>query len=256
VAQQLTLADKLKQEMMIMSLNSRLADLLDYMLDVQLTLDQQLPDEERTRTGTYENWSIKDTLAHNAEWANHHLAELETLERGEPWPERDDDAFEDENRVIFERYERISWDDLLAMLRDSYGRGRAYLGRMSEDGLMIPLPADPERTVWRYVAGEYVTHPMIHIWDYLVKNGHRDLLAGWFGKPFAEQLLALSDDDQWQGTIRYNQACLLALSGMTDQAIEQLAEGLALAPGLKEWSQQDSDLDSLREEPAYQALYD
>ena len=35
----------------------------------------------------------------------------------------------------------------------------------------------------------------------------------------------------------------------------ELAEALRLNPDLIEWSKQDSDLDSIRDDPAYQALY-
>lgn len=39
------------------------------------------------------------------------------------------------------------------------------------------------------------------------------------------------------------------------RAIEELRKSLQLSPQLVEWSKQDTDLDSLRDDPAYQALY-
>ena len=37
--------------------------------------------------------------------------------------------------------------------------------------------------------------------------------------------------------------------------IEELKKGLRLNPSLTDWSKEDTDLDSLREEPDYQAIY-
>jgi hypothetical protein len=240
-----------------MTLNNRLSDLLDYMLHVQLTLDKRLPEEELARAGAFENWSIKDTLAHNAEWDNRHRAELEAIERGEqlPGPDDGDDEEDRENALIFEMHRDKSWDEVRDMLRDAYGRAGDYLGRVSEDTLVAPYPADPDRPSWRFLAGNHVLHPMIHIWEYLKQNDHAGLVPELFGEPFAERLLAVSDDPHWHGTTLYNLACMYALAGKTEQAIEQLGQALAMEPGLTEWSQQDADLDSLRGEPAFQALY-
>lgn len=241
-----------------MALNTRLSDLLTHMHDLQLGLYNDLTEAERAKTGTLEDWSFKDVLAHNVEWANRHQSDLETLERGDAWPNHDhsESELDEINQSIFEQYQHTSWDQIQTMLRDSYARGRAYLDRISEDTLLSPIPDGSERPIWRVFAGNYITHPMIHVWEHLLQNGHADKIEGLFGEPLTARLLALSDDEQWRGTTLYNLACVFALSGVTDRAITTLGEALRLAPGLTEWSTQDKDLDSLRGEPEFQALYD
>jgi hypothetical protein len=241
-----------------MTINTRLSELLDYMLEIQLAVDEQLPDAERDRTGTFDDWSIKDNLAHNAEWANRHRAELEAVERGQPWPaeDLDDDEEDQENLLIFEMHRDKSWNEVRAMLRDAYAGTQTYLDRVSEDTLLMPIPVNPDRPSWRFLAGNHVLHPMIHIWEYLKLNDHAELVPELFGESFAERLLAVSDDRHWHGTTLYNLACIYALAGKKAQAIEQLGRALAMEPSLTEWSQQDSDLESLRGEPAFQALYE
>jgi hypothetical protein len=67
-----------------------------------------------------------------------------------------------------------------------------------------------------------------------------------------EALLALSD---WRNVARYNLACFYALTGQKKKAMAELRESLQTNPDLIEWSKRDSDLDSLRDDPAFQALY-
>lgn len=50
-------------------------------------------------------------------------------------------------------------------------------------------------------------------------------------------------------------ACIYALAGKSDRALSLLGESLKLEPSLTDWSKQDADLVSLRELPAYKALY-
>lgn len=237
-----------------MSLKSRLTTLLHEMRDHQLGFADHLSDADREAVGTAEDWSARDMLVHNMVWAQRHLADLETLERGEPWPAHDYDDFDDANREIFEANQGKSWTEVEEMIRAAYAHADAYLGRTSEETL-LSIPEGPDRPVWRAVAGNWIMHPMIHLWEHLLKHGYNETLYQWFDEPFFERLLAVHDDDNWRGTTYYNLGCILALTGQTEQAIERVREALRLSPGMAEWAQQDSDLDSLRDEPAFQALF-
>jgi hypothetical protein len=53
----------------------------------------------------------------------------------------------------------------------------------------------------------------------------------------------------------YNLGCFYAKRGRASDAIARVGEALAVNPRLTEWSKEDSDLDSLRDLPAFQALY-
>jgi len=58
------------------------------------------------------------------------------------------------------------------------------------------------------------------------------------------------------GVVLYNEACFFAINGWPEKALSLLPEALRVRPTLVEWSKHDSDLDSLRADPRFQALYD
>ena len=91
----------------------------------------------------------------------------------------------------------------------------------------------------------------MHYADYYRRRG--DLARAT--QLYEASVAAVADWPEWYGSARYNLACFYALSGQTDKAIAELREALQLRPDLLEWSKQDTDLASLRDDPAYQALY-
>jgi hypothetical protein len=52
----------------------------------------------------------------------------------------------------------------------------------------------------------------------------------------------------------YNLACCEALAGRTQDAIEHLRVALERSEQLRSFAKEDSDLDSIRDEPAFKAL--
>src|SRR5205085_2403599 len=54
--------------------------------------------------------------------------------------------------------------------------------------------------------------------------------------------------------VLYNLACNYALAGLTDEAIDHLAKALQNGFGQREWLENDSALDPLRDDPRFQAL--
>jgi tetratricopeptide (TPR) repeat protein len=53
------------------------------------------------------------------------------------------------------------------------------------------------------------------------------------------------------GQLNYQLACFHALAGRRDKALEHLAVAAANDPGVAEWAADDSDLDSIRDDPAF-----
>jgi hypothetical protein len=49
-------------------------------------------------------------------------------------------------------------------------------------------------------------------------------------------------------------ACLLALEGERDRAIDNLRRAFRVGFARRDWIEQDPDLDSIREDPRFQAL--
>lgn len=52
----------------------------------------------------------------------------------------------------------------------------------------------------------------------------------------------------------YNLACCESLAGRTDDALEHLRQAIELMDGMRSYAKDDSDLDPIREEPAFEEL--
>ena len=118
--------------------------------------------------------------------------------------------------------------------------------------------SDPKKYAWLEgrplgdrVLGNLIWHPQSHIADFYVK---RDKLekATAMQEALTEQL---KEFPTWAATAVYNAACFYALNGMPAKAIPFLKTAFTQRPDLVEWSKQDSDLDSLREQADFKALY-
>ena len=68
-------------------------------------------------------------------------------------------------------------------------------------------------------------------------------------------MVDLDESSDWQGEMKYTLACMHSLLGAKAEAIRELREALVLNPGLTDLSKEDPDLDAIRDEPEYQAIY-
>ena len=68
---------------------------------------------------------------------------------------------------------------------------------------------------------------------------------------YAARALAVDPEDP---LLLYNVACTYAVLGRTDEALQTLSQSVSNGWGDRAWLEHDSDLDSLRAEPRYQAL--
>jgi hypothetical protein len=57
-------------------------------------------------------------------------------------------------------------------------------------------------------------------------------------------------------SIQYGLACVDALSGRRDDALSWLTNAFSSRPQLREWAREDSDLESLHDDPGFRALVD
>lgn len=57
-------------------------------------------------------------------------------------------------------------------------------------------------------------------------------------------------------TLHYTLACVEAVGGRRDDAIEALAEAIRIRPKAAEWAREDGDLESLHDDPEFRALVD
>jgi TolB-like protein/Flp pilus assembly protein TadD len=80
----------------------------------------------------------------------------------------------------------------------------------------------------------------------LARGGRAEQAREW-----VKRALAIDPEDSW---MLYNTACFYAVQGERDEAIKCLEQALELGFGHREWIDHDSDLDSLRDHPRFQAL--
>jgi TolB-like protein/Tfp pilus assembly protein PilF len=80
----------------------------------------------------------------------------------------------------------------------------------------------------------------------LIAIGERERGVEW-----AARALAMDPEEP---SILYNVACVYALQGLTEDAIECLEKAVRFGFGHREWIANDSDLESIRSHPRFQAL--
>jgi adenylate cyclase len=73
------------------------------------------------------------------------------------------------------------------------------------------------------------------------------------GLRWAERALEIDSED---AGVRYNVACLFAVAGRTDRALDCLEEARAVGFGNRAWLERDPDLESLRDHPRFKAILD
>lgn|ERR1700720_701699 len=67
----------------------------------------------------------------------------------------------------------------------------------------------------------------------------------------ARRAFAIDPED---GGVLYNVACFYALAGSREEALDHLDKAIQNGFGHRDWLENDSDFDSLRDEPRFQAL--
>jgi tetratricopeptide (TPR) repeat protein len=237
-----------------MQIKAKLIQLIRRAAEEEQVFGATLSDEERAAPGTPERWSAKDLMAHLASWKEWEAHNLELAARGEtPHDAGDLDLV---NADILERNQHRPWSEVLAVWQRAQDSLVERLNALSEADLTSTeyFPWQAGRPLWRLIAGNSYTHPITHLAQYYAEHG-RVAYANQIQGEAADLLAQLDDSPAWQGILSYNLACHYALVGEKEKAIAGLRRALGLNPELIEWSKQDSDLASLRQEAAYQALY-
>ncbi|MCX6069650.1 MAG: ClbS/DfsB family four-helix bundle protein [Chloroflexi bacterium] len=237
-----------------MDVRPKLIELLECTQHEEEAFVAQLTAQERERVGKVNDWSAKDLIGHLAGWKLRMADQMAALSRGEN--KRDVEDIDAENALIWSEYCDRSWEDVVQA--SSLGH------RGLIDGLQAMLVNDLHdadrfesqkgQPLWRSVAGNGCTHPMMHLAEAHLKRGQAARAKAMM-ESLSEGLAQLDASPRWVGVVRYNLACYLALAGETNRAVEILGDALRLHPGLIEWSRQDTDLTSLHGLPGYERLY-
>jgi serine/threonine protein kinase/Flp pilus assembly protein TadD len=143
---------------------------------------------------------------------------------------------------LFEQAQRVKSDDyqtpgLLAMVYDGLQRKDEALAahRRALELIEKHVGLHPDDARAWYLGA-----------NSLIAVGERDRGVEW-----AARALAMDPEEP---SILYNVACVYALQGLTEDAIGCLEKAVKFGFGHREWIVNDSDLESIREHPRYQAL--
>jgi serine/threonine protein kinase/Flp pilus assembly protein TadD len=145
---------------------------------------------------------------------------------------------------LFEKASEVKPDDYQAPLL----LGTTYFGMGRKEDA-----AEAYRRAWQLAEKHLELHPDDARALYLGANalcqlGERSRSLDW-----ARRALAIDPEDCG---ILYNIACIYALQGKTEEAIDCLDKAMTHAFWYKRWAQHDSDLASIREHPRFKALMD
>ena len=234
-------------------MKAELTELLQKGREVEKEFIAALSNKERDASGSLEHWTAKDTIAHNAYWRKHHAEDVLAVLAGESPIEVEDDPV---NEEVYSRYKDQSWEEVDILVKTGLDRMGEALAAVSEEDLQRDdfYPWEQGRPLWRDIVGNIYTHPIIHLSDWHIKRGSPSRAAKMYQEMTA-QLTGLDDGPEWQGTIRYNNACSFSLLGDKETAIHELRQALKLNPGLIEWSQRDPDFEPIRGEAELKALF-
>ncbi|HUS15389.1 MAG TPA: DinB family protein [Chloroflexia bacterium] len=208
---------------------------------------------QRSAEGTLARWSAKETIGHLSAWQVHTAQRLAAAVDGTEPPHVADEATFNDARFALDR--QRDWPAVLADAERAYADLTAAVERCSEPDL-----TDPQRFPWTHgraligsVFGNGYAHVGEHLADYYLATGDTaPAISVQSGMAVVtEQIFGPSE---YTAAARYNLGCFYARTGNSDAAIAALRAALTMDPRLVPWSRQDRDLNTLYNDPAFQAL--
>jgi uncharacterized Ntn-hydrolase superfamily protein len=114
-------------------------------------------------------------------------------------------------------------------------------------------PIDPIRELRRLLAIHHVDNATADA-RFHIERGDREAGIRIMEMAAASRLNDEHASVDEKGSAYYNLGCFYSLAGKSERALDSLEKAFKLYPDLAAWSLNDSDLDSLRENPRYNAL--
>lgn len=233
-------------------LQANLIELLHQARAEQQAMIDALTPQQRAAVGTPEHWAAKDVVAHVASWWRVQADRLRALAAGEAVHPLDDAEINRRNAETLARGREQSWEQVIAEARAAHDAQVAALQHIAAWQLVDTVIGT--QPLWRSTLGNGFLHPQVHVTEFYRDQGDPER-AAQVQEHASELLLRRLPIPQVQGIALYNIACAYATSGRPTEAIARLRAALPLDPAIVEWSRHDADLDSLRELPAFMALY-
>jgi len=236
--------------------NSKLKDaLLDFLELIKneiAAFERGLTEKQKGEKGSLRKWSAKDMLSHLVFWGNHFNSQIEKVKKGEEVPQAGDYLDQVNDGVLIEHMDQPFSEALIEFNR-SFQESTAILKSFSADELNDKEKYEylSSRSLLDSALGTLGWHIAHHISDFYVKNGQ------------IEKAIALQEKytkmvryfPTWEANGIYNLACFFALIGEKEKAINNLRTSFITRPDLIELSKKDSDLDTLREDSNFKALF-
>jgi tetratricopeptide (TPR) repeat protein len=217
------------------AIGSDLVQLMAETLETELALGPEA--EDVVRLGTY----TRDVQ----------LSTLKARERGE-LVDSCDPRSRDE---LLAETRRLPWPELEREARRVVAALAERITTLTHEELVAEEPWSEvgEPPLWRQLFCTGVVHQVTVMSERLRDHGEVDEAIG-LNERLRARVRRTSLPPKAEGDALYNLACLHAGAGRRAEAVELLEEAIALNPHLVEWSQKDSDLDGIRDEPGYLAL--
>jgi len=233
-------------------LKDALLDFLELIKNEITAFERGLTEEQKKEGGSLNKWSVKDILSHLVFWGNHFNSQAEKARNGEKVPQVGDYFDQLNDGVLIEHMEQ-PFSEALIELERSFQESTAILKSFSADELNDKNKFEylNDRTLIDNALGTLGWHVSHHISDFYVKNGQIEKAIDLQEK-YTKRLRGFPT---WEANAIYNLACFFVLIGEKEKAIINLESAFLAQPDLIEWSKNDNDLDALREDTDFKALF-
>jgi rhodanese-related sulfurtransferase len=231
--------------------------LLHFARQQEQTMVDRLTEDEKSAVGTPERWAARDYLGNILLWKELQTQKLQVVLRGETPPVwTDSKLIHQINDGGFERFQHCPFPQVFAEGERVCAAFLAIVESLSEEELTDPhrFPKQEGEALWGETLGNGLWHPCRQIAAFYLQSD-RKCAALELEEKLLEAERQASLPPESLGVAIYNHACFYATNGRPEQALALLPEALRLRPTLIEWSKHDSDLDQLRADPAFQAIF-
>jgi len=221
----------------------------------QAALVAELSDADKAAVGEPDHWAVKDQIAHLNFWRERTLRRLIAVRDGTEPPGPSPD-FQPENERNFANQQHTPWSEIIAESDRLFRETKQVILQLSDAQLTEPvIIGTAEIKLSERVVSDFMEHPAEHLTQLYRERGEVARAEAQEGATVEVIGELFGKNNTMYGYAIYNLGCFYARNGEMERAIAAVGEALPLIPSLVEWSRQDSDLDSLRNIPAFQALY-
>jgi len=233
-------------------LKDALFDFLELVRKELKLFEESLTKKQREETGSLLKWSVKDVFSHLVFWGNHFNSQIRKAESGDEVPQVGDYLDQVNDGVLIEHMAQ-PFSEALEEFDKSYQESTSILKAYTANELN-----DKEkfqylegRTLVDRALGTFGGHIMYHISDFYIQNEQAEKAVDLQEKITGR----LRNFPTWEANAIYNLACFYAQIDKKEKAVANLKTAFLTRPDLIEWSKNDSDLDSLRENLDFKALF-